>query len=312
MTNFTPLELQTYEGQDTDYKVEVIAYTIWKKYQELDGVFLKRLGSNNRSFHKDLKQIKVESQEEGEHSITIESYREGLYDYLPEGLFHPPSFKSSRLAIDEVVEQIRREKRVEQKLRTFFQPFEQEIYFSHLNALAVLDSFDGMEQRNQLMLLFEELWPFLKLLDDKKIRSFAYLLPHFHAKRGKKDWIEKGLNTLLHIPVRIYFAPRKVTGFDKLPETIVLGTMQLGLTTVLAEDYFDGMNNWNIEFGPIPYEDLHLFLEGHLLRTRLQAFYDSCFPLSATVVETFITLRQEQAFRLENNKDSRLGYSTYL
>ncbi|WHT40765.1 hypothetical protein QNH98_09670 [Myroides sp. mNGS23_01] len=110
MKELNKVKLQEYNRLDTDYKAEVIAYYIWKKHCEIDGVLLKRLGSNNRSFHKDLKQVKEEFTDANKRIISVESYREGLYDYLPEGLFHPPSLKHSQHNIVEVVEQIRQEK----------------------------------------------------------------------------------------------------------------------------------------------------------------------------------------------------------
>ncbi|WP_410879203.1 hypothetical protein [Myroides sp. DW712] len=311
MKNITFSDIQGYKGEHTDYKAEVIAYAIWKKHSELDGVFLKRLGSNNRSFHKDLKQIKVEFLDVKENRISVESYREGLYDYLPEGLFHPPSFKNSRQTIGEVVEQIRQEKKVEQKLRAFFQPFELEVYFSYLNALALRASFDGLEQQDQLVSLFEELWPVLRLLDDKKTRILASLFPHLHAYRGKKDWVEKCLKTLLGVPVEIHITPSKLTGFDELAQDVTLGNAQVGLTMVLAAAYFEGTANWTIEFGPIAYEELHLYVEGSPLRVLLQTFYDYCVPVTVAVLERFTTQKKEQAFCLDNN-NCCLGYSTYL
>lgn len=312
MKNVTLSDLQDYKGEHTDYKAEVIAYAIWKKYSELDGVFLKRLGSNNRSFHKDLKQIKVEFLDVKENIISVESYREGLYDYLPEGLFHPPSFKNSRQTTGEVVEQIRQEKKAEQKIRAFFQPFELEVYFSYLNALDLGASFDGLEQRDQLVHLFEELWPVLRLLDEEKTRILASLLPHLYAYRGKKEWMENCLRTLLQVPVEIHFTPSKLAEFDELAQEITLGKAQLGLTTVFAATYFEGTVNWTIEFGPIAYEELHLYVEGSPLRVLLQTLYDYCVPVRMAVLERFITLRKEQAFYLENNNNCCLGYSTYL
>ncbi|WP_353099913.1 type VI secretion system baseplate subunit TssG [Myroides odoratus] len=312
MKNLNGVKFQAYNGLDTDYKAEVIAYYIWKKQEEIDGVLLKRLGSNNRSFHKDLKQIKEEFTDANEKVISVESYREGLYDYLPEGIFHPPSLRHSQYNIVEVVEQIRHEKRVEQKQRAFFQPFELEVYFCQLKAFELTDSFDGVNLRNHFVVMLEELWPLLKLLDDRNAQVFAYLLPHFHAARGKRVWIEQCLTALLQVPVQISFTSSHIEVFEALSTRITLGDIQLGLTTVLADAYCDGGLNWKIEFGPIPYEELHLYLEGSPLRGLLQAIYDYCLPNAAAVIEMFVTLPNEHAFIISTNNNSLLGYSTYL
>ncbi|EHQ42590.1 hypothetical protein [Myroides odoratus] len=312
MKDWSEVKFQAYNGLDTDYKAEVIAYYIWKRHPEIDGVLLKRLGGNNRSFHKDLKQIKEEFTDVKEKIISVESYREGLYDYLPEGIFHPPSLKHSQHNIVDVVEQIRQEKRVEQKQRTFFQPFELEVYFCQLKAFEVMDSLDGLNLRNHFVAILEELWPLLNLLDDRNAQVFAYLLPHFHAARGKRIWIEQCLIALLQVPIQISFTSSQIEVFDAMSATITLGDLQLGLTTVLADAYCDGGLNWKIEFGPIPYEELHLYLEGSPLRRLLQAIYDYCLPNTATAIETFVTLPTEHAFEISTNNNSLLGYSTYL
>lgn len=312
MKDINQLYLQDYNSLDTDYKTEVIAYTIWKYYPEIDGVYLKRLGSNNRSFHKDLTRIKTEYMEVKEKIISIESYREGIYDYLPEGIFHPPSFKSTRQNVVDVLDQIRQERIVEQKARSFFQPFEMEVYFSHLKALDLAASFDGLDQQNQFLVLLEELWPLLKLLDPKNARIFAFLLPYFHAARGKKTWIEKCLSACFKIPVAIYFVPNKIAEFEEISAALVLGNIHMGLTSVLVDDHFDGEKSWMFHFGPIAYQDLHLYVEGTPLRILLETLYDYFLPVTTTVIERFITRKDQHSFRLENNNNSLLGYSTYL
>lgn len=312
MKELNQLYHQGYNSLDTDYKTEVIAFNIWKYHPDIDGVFLKRLGSNNRSFHKDLKCIKAEYMEVKEKIIRIESYREGIYDYLPEGIFHPPSLKSARKNIADVVDQIRQERMVEQKARSFFQPFEMEVYFSHLKGLDLAASFDGLDQHNQYLILLGELWPLLRLLDTKNARIFAFLLPYFHAARGKKGWIEKCLSACFKIPVTIYFVPNRITEFEESSSSLVLGTMHLGLTSVLVDDHFDGEKSWLFHFGPIAYADLHLYLKGTPLRILLQSLYEYCLPVTATVIERFITQKDQESFRLDNNNNSLLGYSTYL
>ncbi|MDM1406956.1 type VI secretion system baseplate subunit TssG [Myroides sp. DF42-4-2] len=310
MKDSNSLYLQDYNSLDTDYKTEVIAYQIWKYYPDVDGVFLKRLGSNNRSFHKDLRRIKVEFMEVKENIISVESYREGIYDYLPEGIFHPPSHKHSRTNIVDVVDQIRQQRQVEQKARSFFQPFEMEVYFSHLKALELAASFDGLDPSNQYLQVLEELWPLLKLLDTANARIFSFLLPYFHQARGKKEWIAKSLSRCFKIPVAISFVPNRIAAIED--RSTVLGVMQMGLTSVLTEDHFDGEKSWLFRYGPIDYADLHLYLEGTPLRLLLQAIYDYCLPVTATVIERFITQKNQHSFRLENNNNSLLGYSTYL
>ena len=312
MREFNQLYLQDYNSLYTDYKTEVIAHHIWSNYKDIDGVFLKRLGGNNRSFYKDLKRIKAEYVDVKSLIVSVESYREGIYDYLPEGLFHPPSFRSTRENISNVVEQIRQEKRVEQKARSFFQPFELEVYFSQLKAIDLAVSFDGLTKEDAFLAMAGELWPLVKLLDAKNAKVFTSLLPYFHRERGKKDWMEKCLSACLSLPVSIGFVPNIRSAQRELSSSLLLDNWVLGINSVLDGQHFDGEKNWKIDFGPISYDALPLYLEGSALRTLLQAIYDYCLPVTVSVVECFITHRQADSFQLDTNHCSLLGYSTYL
>ena len=49
-----------YNELDTDYKIEVIALNLLNFYKEIHHLFLKRLGGNERTYHKDIKSISVE------------------------------------------------------------------------------------------------------------------------------------------------------------------------------------------------------------------------------------------------------------
>lgn len=304
--------LWDYHSLHTDYKTEVIAFNIWKYHPAIDDVFLRRLGSNNRSFNKDLKGIKRECSDEIEEVISVESYREGIYDYLPEGIFHPPSFKYAQKNIADVVDQIRQEKIVEQKARTFFRPFELETFFCHLKTLELAASFDGLDKQNYFFDLLEELWPFFKLLTSENKKIFAYLLPVFHRARGKKVWIEKCLNTCFKIPVDICFTPNKITALDERSPSLILGDMYMGVNFILIGDHFDGEMNWKFELGPIPYDDLHLYREGAPFRVLLQGIYECCLPIAVSAEVVVVTRRNEHSFTIENNNNSLLGYSTYL
>ncbi|WP_449398038.1 hypothetical protein [Chryseobacterium wanjuense] len=97
-------------------------------------------GLTDRAYLKDIKSISSNYLGFDEEVFTIETYREGIYDYLPEGLFHPPSLGASRKNVESVVREIRKQKRVEEDARKFFRPFELEIFFTEIGAL--LKEFD--------------------------------------------------------------------------------------------------------------------------------------------------------------------------
>ena len=84
--------------------------------------------------------------------VTIFSFRKGIYDFLPEGLFHPPSLGTQKSGIKEVIEQIRKQKRNEIDARNFFQPFELESFYLLLNAYNKENEFQITENSESLLI----------------------------------------------------------------------------------------------------------------------------------------------------------------
>ncbi len=301
-----------YNDLYTDYKAEVVALNLMKYYREVDDIFIKRLGNNNRSFHKDVKNVVPHFYELEEKVVFIETYREGIYDYLPEGVFHPPSLGDIRKGIDNIIAQIQKQKKIEHNARKFFQPFELEVYYMELKALLVECDYDITSHSDLLMDTISELWPLLRSLDRDTARIFIYLLPYFHAVRGNKTWFEKCLSAFLQVNITITFTPNQINDIEEVSGSLVLSGMQLGISSILSGPHFDGERNWAISIGPIPYESLNHYMPQAQLRQLLQIIYSYCLPATIKIEEHFITEQKQESFLLNNKNNSRLGYSTFL
>ncbi|NAW50023.1 hypothetical protein GNY06_00980 [Elizabethkingia argentiflava] len=296
----------------TDYKAEVMALNLMKYYQ-VDKVYLKRLGSNNRSFNKDVHTISSYVYDLDEMVVHITSFREGIYDYLPEGLFHPPSLGSYKSRIDDMIAQIRRQKKVEASAREFFQPFELELFFLEMNALAKENEFEIIESAELLLTKFQELWPLLNRLDKDTAKIFIYMLPFFHTVRGRKDWLEKCLSAFLQIPVQIRFTPNHVNDIKEASDAISLSNYQLGISMVLSGEHMNGERNWAIHYGTIPYQHIAKYVPNSDLRKLLRILYAHCLPATVEAEEHFVTEKNDRSFVLDEHQDTgRLGYSTFL
>ena len=302
-----------YNNLQTDYKAEIIALNLLKYHKEFDQVFIKRIGSNDRPFRKDIKSIKEEYDELDEKAAVIETHREGLYDYLPEGIFYPPSLGDIRNGIDDIRNRIQQQREIESNARKLFQPFEMEIYYTELNALLVENQYDITSESDMLVQTISELWPLIHQLDEHTAKIFVYLLPFFHSVRGKKRWFEKCMSAFLQIPVNITFVPNRITDIEDVSGSLVLSQMRLGISSMLSGSHFDGERNWAVHFGPIPYERLTDYIPGSNLRKLLQILYDNCLPATVKVEEDFITERQPSSFSLmDDGNNNLLGYSTFL
>ncbi|CAM2946504.1 hypothetical protein DRF59_16830 [Chryseobacterium flavum] len=303
-----------YNKLQTDFKAEAVAVNLLKYHRAVSNIFIERIGVNDRAYLKDIKSISSSYLGFDEEVFTIESYREGIYDYLPEGLFHPPSLGASRKNVDSVVREIRKQKRVEEDARKFFRPFELEVFFTEISALLKESEFDITSNTDSLLETVSELWPLVNMLDRQNAYIFMHILPFFHQIRGDKRWFERCITAFLQVPVEVTFSPNVIDEIEKDNDSMLLGNSRLGVTYIPSGRHMDGQRNWVINIGPIPYEEMKKYIPGSPFRKVLQALYDYFLPVTVDVEENFITEKQEYSFSLEDDhrNASRLGYSTFL
>ncbi|WP_228440977.1 type VI secretion system baseplate subunit TssG [Chryseobacterium phosphatilyticum] len=303
-----------YNKLQTDFKAEAVAVNLLKYHRAVSNIFIERVGVNDRAYLKDIKSISSSYLGFDEEVFTIESYREGIYDYLPEGLFHPPSLGASRKNVDTVVREIRKQKRVEEDARKFFRPFELEVFFTEISSLLKESEFDITSNTDALLETVSELWPMIKMLDRQNAYIFMHILPFFHQIRGSKKWFERCMTAFLQVPVEVTFSPNVIDGIEKNDDSMLLGNSRLGVTYIPSGRHMDGQRNWVINIGPIPYEDMQKYIPASPFRKVLQALYDYFLPVTVDVEENFVTEKMEYSFSLEDDERnaSRLGYSTFL
>ncbi|CAD7814779.1 hypothetical protein CHRY9390_02862 [Chryseobacterium aquaeductus] len=303
-----------YNKLQTDFKAEAVAVNLLKYHRAVSNIFIERIGINDRAYLKDIKSISSQYLGFDEEVLSIKTYREGIYDYLPEGIFHPPSLNTSRKNVENVVNEIRKQKKVEEDARTFFRPFELEIFFTEISALLKEFDFDLASETDSLLTVFSELWPVVKMLDKKNAYVFIHILPFFHQIRGDKKWFERCMTSFLQVNVEITFTPNVIDRVEEEDDSILLGNSRLGVTYIPSGKHMDGERNWVVNVGPIPYHQVNQYIPGNPFRKVLQALYDYCLPVNVDVEENFVTEKKEYSFVLEDDarNSSRLGFSTFL
>lgn len=303
-----------YNKLQTDFKAESVAVNLLKYHKSVSNIFIERIGINDRAYLKDIKSISSQFLGFDEEVLSIKTYRESIYDYLPEGLFHPPSLNTSRKNVDSVVNEIRKQKKVEEDARNFFRPFELEIFFTEISSLLKEYDFDLTSETDSLLTIFGDLCPVIKMLDKKNAYIFMFILPFFHQIRGDKNWFERCMTSFLQMNVEITFTPNIIDRIEDNDNSMMLGNSRLGITYIPSGKHMDGQRNWIVNIGPIPYDEMIKFIPGNSFRTVLETLYEYCLPISVDVEENFITEKQEHSFILDNNGSNynRLGFTTFI
>lgn len=303
-----------YNKLGTDFKVESVAANLLKFYNTTSSIFIKRIGINDRPYLKDVKNIYSTYYGLDNETVIMETYRESIYDYLPEGLFHPPSLgTASSRGVESVVKEIRKQKEVEENARNFFQPFEQEFFYTEVSALLKEMEFDIADKAETLTQTFSELWPLLEKVDSETAKTLFYILPFLHEVRGNRSWIERFLTAFLNIKVKIEFVPNIIDDQDDQSGMCALGTAKLGITLIPNGKHMDGERNWQIVIGAIPYDHIHKYVPGTAFRELLTTIYDYLIPITTKIEEKFLTEKKDNSFVINATENTnRLGYSTYI
>ncbi|MEZ0539791.1 hypothetical protein [Fibrella arboris] len=198
--------------------------------------------------------------------LNVEVHRDGLYDYLPEGLFHQPTNLGRDQA--EVFEDIDEQARRQRGIRQFFQPLEQEFYLQglamELEERKYFVTEQNLRQNNQGDVL-RRFWGIPPdLLDIRQLNNLLHLLPVAHRLVHNTLLVRQVFELMLSVPVEIRTIPPLVHEIglttDDVPAPNDLSKAELGNFS-LDGAYQDTMPAYEIRIGPLPPSRLNDFLE---------------------------------------------------
>lgn len=300
------LELQT------DFKAEVVAISMLDKNHDLGKIIIDRLGSGQRGHTKDMYGIHGDSNLPGPNGqIVIQSFRQGIYDALPENLFHPSTLGGVGKSTGETVAEIKLQRKREQEARKFFKPFEQEASYMEMQSLLLELMYEQKSTFGNLLDLFKQDWPILDQLPTEKALSFIYILPILHQVRGDRIWIERCLSFITGFGTHILENDRCRDIGDTLGG-FAMGTALLGIDSTLSGSQYDGIAGWDIHIGPVPLADVGMVLP-HTAFARLLSTLSDYFLPSSIFAEYTIYSQKENGAILSNKEDGAfLGYSFFL
>ncbi|MBS1777581.1 MAG: hypothetical protein JSS64_15045 [Bacteroidetes bacterium] len=187
-----------------DLRAEIIAAELIENGADPKRVLIKADGASYRSKRLDV----TNQQEQEDEALIVSEYlvlhtsRDGLYDSLPQGLFHqaaPPKNANEY----EVLDYFKQHRKEEKNARKFFLPFETAINeFSISIAHAELTA-QIQNKRSPLAQRLQVYWNIFGLLNDKQAKYLIELLPIFYKLRNNEKATEEIMTLLLEVPVKL-------------------------------------------------------------------------------------------------------------
>ncbi|WP_443939961.1 hypothetical protein [Pedobacter sp. MW01-1-1] len=297
---------------ELDIKAEVFAVSLLENKPDFSHIIFKRLGLDARGHSKDILNV---YQAQGafdlkEHTV-IEIFRQGIYEAIPENVFHPSTLGGFEKTEEDVINEIRLQRKKQEEAKFFFLPFEQEASYVEMQALLIELMFDKKENHDNLLHLFQQGWPILKKLSNSTALSYIYILPILHIVRGNRDWTEKALSFILGFDVKI-FSIVEVKAIGTQNESFEIGACRFGIESTLSGFQYDGVFDWLIQIGPIPQTSVVSVLPGSAFIELVKLLSEQFIPVNLFTQIKIVTEKESDTILSPAHESCLLGYTLYL
>lgn len=294
----------------TDFKAVVLAAALIEKGVSPADLVIRPSGGGIRNYSKDVVAVEpFPAGEEGTDYVCIRTSREGLYDMLPEGLFHRPEPYSAITGTDTILEAIRRRKQEEREARLFFLPFESEMYF--LRVMAELFEY-RMDKRNlyaDLIKLFTPQWDVLEHMELWQANIFLQFVPHLHNTRGDLTFLQRLLGLILQVPIRVGLRGQPKGSY---PGAFPLGESRLGVDLAAGAAWDEAEDEVHIVLGPLTTKQATGLLPGTRGAILLDKLTTYVVPAGMNVRHELELPPEERVLDMSAGVLPVLNYTAYL
>jgi hypothetical protein len=239
--------------------------------------------------------------------LQLRLSRSGLYDLVPEGLFHQSYTGTKSNAATELAAQSRIDRKKEMAARKFFQPVENSLFRQRVlleqeeeNLLAGMDN--GL-----LNDYFFTFWEFPEALNRTSAMLLVLLLPYAHAIAGDLELMQKCLEILLQ---------EKVTIEQVTPANCVapgkdnsLGMGELGNDFVCGQTFLEDYPCLQYNIGPLQQSKPVDYVSGGDNDLLLQVFNNYFAPAEADIIINVEVDRSRALVELNAEESPILGFA---
>ncbi len=308
MENETAFNLNNFE---TDYKASVLAAELVEAGYSLEDIFIWPSGNSRRNFAKDVLSVDWFTPAGGNKQLLcIRSSREGLYDMLPEGLFHKPVPYSSTRTTEEIIDQIKRHKQEEKDARKFFLPLETEINLFRILIELRENKIDKKNIYDDLIRIFQPAWEIFDLLDQQQANIFLHMIPYLQNTRGDISKLANITSLLLQMPADVQVQPARPRRAPDYLAANRTGECTLGVDMICGDSFLEGDEEILITVGPVSALEALRLLPGSRLSKIVQWLVAYFVPADMEVRLESVIREEERTMVL--GSENPLGYALHL
>jgi len=300
------------QGMQSDIRLEVILTDLISEGLSIEDVVLASNSLFKRNYHYDIEntsEIEYETTKKKKLFFTVN--REGIYDQLPEDLFHQVSDTSNNADKEEVIREMKVQHKLEKQSRLFFLPFEHEFYRQRVK-LEVEERKFLFETNNILPgEIFDYLWDLPEFLDDLQKSKLGVLIPVLNKIAGNEKLITIIFESITGDSVEI----RKIAPHTfQLSDEPLLGEMQLSTDSIFGGHVSGLQSGFTIIIHLHEIERLTDYMPGGKKISVHEFLCDLLMPFDADIVFELDFSKTSASFIAENDRPylGRLNYTTII
>ncbi len=294
------LDWDTYDKADLMLlKAEALCAELIDNGLSFEKLIYSPSGAFKKSFRADIDLPSGKYLEADTVDITVN--RDGLYDRLPEGLFHQTRGNSKTAQLSEMVSEYRRFRDEERHARKFFQPLEQEFFRYSVMVEQEERNLTRQTLSANLEQLFYQFWEIGADLPAAPASVLVRIMPWLSRIKGDMHLTAKALALMLGKPVSA--ATHHAYEQYGADEPQNLRGMLLGVDSVTGTDFSCPTLTWAFTISDINTEEIAQYPDGQPYGRFLKRFEDIFIPLEIDISFSY------ECIQTEEETEKVLGYS---
>ncbi len=285
-----------------DYKASVVAGELADNGVPFDAILFKNLGIFRRFVSKEIETIRYESEDNEAGQLLFELNREGLYDMLPEVVFHAGRKKEHESDSDL----FKAQKAEEVEARKFFSPIENEfarrlLYFDVIERDMCMA---GNTEKNREF--FEYFFGDSSMLNDMQVLVLCYILPLSYKICSETTVIASTLTRILGYKTSLTKQFRKERKQGDQIQAGSLGQSVIGVDCILSDGCDMSGFVYRICVEGIPPANFPEFSEGGIHRNVIDFILPYFFAANADVVLELVP--EEDSKYLQTSDEHHISF----
>lgn len=264
-------------------KAEVFCAELMANGFAFDDIRLFCNSNFRKSFRNEIDEVKFDLNDEtNREELQLTINKDGIYDRLPEGLFHQSKGNSKTSSTAQMTEEHRRFKDEERMARKFFQPLEQELfrYAAFVEQEEVNLSFGILN--GDLKSELSGFWGIPKGLPEEPVKRLVQLMPWAKMIKGNAGQTAKALEFILEKPVVLTVKENSLQ--QVAHNESGSGLFELGIDTVLGNRFYEPSLCWVFNIESITRKEVEAYRPIGAYGKLLKQFEEIFIPLQIDII----------------------------